>query len=143
MVIISVIESFRINGYVQLLDQPSGLGPLIQYMAITMVTEVIARNSIIWELIYRCILKKENPARPRFNAIYYGARYQAEFIPIWCTLFINIFNEGPSKECDFVRDQTLADNINIGDNWWIIPVLIIMEFVIIIAMIVYFHLSLQ
>ena len=130
MTVISIIESFRINGYVELIHQRSGFGGLYQYIVIVMLTEIIQRNAIMWEVIYKCILKKENPARTRFNAIYYGARYQGEFIPIWCMALINLFNEGPYKECDFVRDQTLSDNINIGDSWWLVPVLLTKEAVV-------------
>eukprot|EP01083_Nonionella_stella_P119462 357102_1 len=117
MLTIAVVETFRIAEYVAYLDDPDGWHGLYQFFAYNIVLEIMSRNGMIWEIIYK-ILNKEVPARTRMMRIYYGAKLQAEWIPIWCAFLMNIFGYGPFEHCDYVQDIELSAKLNVNGKWW-------------------------
>eukprot|EP01084_Bolivina_argentea_P177513 306951_1 len=132
MIIISIVETFRMAGYTALQDERGNFSGLYSFIFFNIFTEMVARNAIVWEIIYKC-MKKEVPPRSRVDAIYYGATNQGEFIPIWTLLLINILNFGPQLECCQYRNAKLSPIVNIFSNWWLIPVLLVVQFVQIIV----------
>eukprot|EP01084_Bolivina_argentea_P080818 146370_1 len=117
MIIISFLESMRLSG---LLLLKNDYAELAEYIVYSVFFETISRNNLIWEFIYRCILKKPNPARSKLTKVFYGARYHAEYLPIHMIVLINIFKYGPQTECGRVRNSTLTENVSIPfRNWWL------------------------
>eukprot|EP01084_Bolivina_argentea_P079460 144135_1 len=127
MVFISCVEAMRVSAYVAVKGSDQRW-EMVQLIISSIIFECIARNNLFWELIYKIILKKPLPGWGRVYSIYYGAKYQSEYIPIGCIFLMNVFNYGPFKECGRVRDGVLNDNVNIGsDLWWLTAVMIMTE----------------
>eukprot|EP01084_Bolivina_argentea_P147021 257286_1 len=128
MVVIGTVETFRIAEYIELLEQRGGWGGLYQFVACTIVFEIITRNGILWEILYKCF-SKPVPGRTRVMSIYFAAKYQAEWIPIWCALLMNGFGYGPFQSCMHVRDIQLSNTLNVNGEWWLFGLMFGVEIV--------------
>eukprot|EP01084_Bolivina_argentea_P132406 233661_1 len=122
---ITFVESMRISG---ILILRYNIGQLIVSVIFSIIMEILQRNNLIWEILYKCFLKKQNPDRCKFDAIYYGGRMQWEYVPIGVLLLMNLLNYGPTNPTEDCYRSKLENIYNIlWEHWWVFVVIYIME----------------
>ena len=120
------IESMRISGVLVLRDD---VGQVALSVATNILIEVLSRNALIWEFIYKCICKKNKaPDRCKFDMIYYGAMWQWTYLPMFLLLLMNILSYGPTNpktNCD--RNELQFPYDILPNYWWMFIVIYLME----------------
>ena len=122
---ITFIESMRISGILVLKED---VGQIAISVTMGIIMEVMQRNNLFWEIICRGCCKKANPARCKFDAIYYGAMWQWTYMPLLLLLLMNLLDYGPTNPKEDCHKNELEDIYDIWpDYWWLFVVIYVME----------------
>ena len=95
---------------------------VITTVCLNIISETISRNNLYYEAFYRIILKKANPPLTKCYSIYYGVKFQMEYLPLFVVILFNIWGYGPSWYC---YQNILPNNINFQNSnigWWIVVI---------------------
>ena len=122
---ITFIESMRISGILVLKDD---IGQVALSVSMNIIIEVLQRNNLIWEIVYRCCCKKKNPDRCKFDTIYYGAMWQWTYMPLQLLFLMNILEYGPSNPKEDCYKDELEDLYDLLPGYgWIMIVIFLQE----------------
>eukprot|EP01084_Bolivina_argentea_P072707 132003_1 len=116
-------ESMRISGLLVVKEDAAGI---IVSCVSALVMEVLQRNNLVWELLYGKVLKKKNPDRSKFDAIYYGAKFSWEYLPIGLLIQMNFLQFGPSNpgvDC-YKKSLNNVYDLRGGYEWIAIAILL-------------------
>ena len=120
-----VVESYRLCGIIRLSHD---LNKVLKQVSFNICSEVISRNNLYYEFIYRLILKKPNPPLTKCYSIYYGVKFKLQYLPGFLVALFNIWDYGPSYYC---YQNVLPSNIDFKNSklgWWLFCIYIIGEF---------------
>ena len=125
--LVVIVESYRLTGILRVATK-------IEYVFVSLVinilSEVFSRNNLYYETFYRLILKKANPKLSKCYSIYYGVKFQIEYLPLIIVIILNLFSCGPSNYC---YQSNIASNIDfklIPIGWWIVLIYFFGEVII-------------
>lgn len=109
-------ESYRIASVIFLRDDISAL---ILTCISSVLTEIMTRNNLYYEIIYRIIWRQSAPPLTRVYSIYLGCKLHTEYIPIFVVILYNLLHFGYTADCYYER---IMDNMDITSKWWLIAV---------------------
>lgn len=127
--IIIAIEAMRIATFLALRYDTAAL---IQFCVTTVIIDVLQRNNLFWEILYRVILRKPTPALSKMDSIMKGASFIWDIVPICFLALMNIINYGASS-ASICHKHKLADLYSLYDDegtmkyWYMIPIMLGVE----------------
>ena len=74
-------------------------------------------------------MKKPNPKLTKCYKVYYGLKFQIEYLPLIIVILLNIFQCGPSNYC---YQKNIPSNIDfelIPIKWWIVLIIFLGEMI--------------
>ena len=110
------VESNRIASMIYLKEDSLALG--IQ-LIFSILGEVMTRNNLYYEIIYRLLWRQSAPPLTRVYSIYLGVKLHTAYLPIFVVILYNLLHFGYTADCWLKR---IMENMDITGCYWIIAV---------------------
>ena len=140
-ILICFSESLRLLSILRIGNNPIDI--IIAFIS-NIISEILSQNNLNYKFLYLILNKignilnnqtlsnMKNPDLTRVYSVYYGAKYNIEYVPLIIVLLYNLFDYGPSNSCTIL--SPIPENINLSNTqdsfgYWMILIVFLMEFV--------------